>query len=75
MIKLNDVMIKIKELEKEITERDDIVQIDFYTDESGSIHSSDHEYFSFGKLKDLKQFLKLDIDYILRNRKKYPIRE
>jgi len=73
MIKLNEVLIKIRELEKEIIDISNIIQLDFYTDGSGSVHSNDHEYFCFEDIKDLKVFMQMDFEYIIKNRKKYPI--
>jgi hypothetical protein len=73
MFKLNELLMKIESLEKQITEISNIVQLDIYTDGSGSIHSSDHEYFCFETTKDLKLFMGLENDYIIKYRKKYPI--
>jgi hypothetical protein len=73
MISLNEILIKIRELEKEIIDISNIIQLDFYTDGSGSIHSSDHEYFCFEDIKDLKVFMQMDYEYLIKYRKKYPI--
>ena len=75
MIKLNEILLKIRELEKEIFEISNILQLDFYSDGSGSIHSNDHEYFYFEDIKDLKVFMQMDYEYIIKNRKEYPIYE
>jgi hypothetical protein len=69
MIKLNEILYKINQLEKEIFEISNILQLDFYTDGSGSIHSSDHEYFCFEEIKDLRVFMQMDFEYIIKNRK------
>jgi len=73
MVKLNEVLTKIEGLEKEIADVSNIVQLDFYTDRSGSIHSTDHEYFCFEEIKDLRIFMQMDFEYLIRNRKEYPI--
>lgn len=77
MISLQDILTKITEIEEKIRyeyhEIDDIISIEFYSDESGSIHSDVYEYFSFEKLKDLKYFMSLDNYYIIQYRKKYPL--
>ena len=73
MIKLNDILNKINTIELDVTDISNIITIEFYTDYSGSIHSTDHEYFCFECLNDLQNFMKLDNDYIIRNRKVYPI--
>lgn len=73
MIILDDILDKIKELEHEIVDISNILSLEFFTDGSGSIHSNEAEYFCFENIKDLKQFVKLDNDYIIRNRRKYPI--
>jgi hypothetical protein len=77
MPSLNEIIDKIKQIEKEIGyeyhEIADIISIEFYTDGSGSIHSNEYEYFSFEKFSDLKHFVRLDFNYIMQYRKKYPL--
>jgi len=73
MVKLNDILTKIKGLENEIEDISNIVQLDFYTDGSGSIHSIDCEYFCFEEIKDLRIFMQMDFEYLIKYRKKYPI--
>ena len=77
MPSLNDIIDKIKQIEEEIGyelhEINDIISIEFYTDGSGSIHSNEYEYFSFEKFSDLKHFVRLDVNYIMQYRKKYPL--
>jgi len=73
MIKLSEVLNKINGLEAEIIDSSNIVHLDFYTEGSGTIHSESHEYFCFEDIKDLRVFMQMDFEYIIRNRKKYPI--
>ena len=68
---LKEILQKINSIEYDIEETSNIVSIEFYTDGSGHICSSDHYYFEFEQLKDLNEFLKLDNEYIIRNRKRF----
>ena len=70
---LKNVLDKINEIERSEYEISNIISIQFYTDGSGSIHSTDHEYFCFNSIKDLKFFMQMDFEYIIKYRKKYPI--
>jgi hypothetical protein len=74
---IKDILYKIKSLETDlhlyVNTIDDIVILEFYSDESGSIHSSECQFFEFEKLFELKEFMKLSNDYIIRKRKYYPL--
>ena len=73
MIKLKDVLDKIRELELLIGEIYNIIEITFYSDGSGCITTQDYSFFEFEEYSDLKYFMRLDNEYLIKNRRKYPI--
>ena len=73
MIKLKDVLDKLQELELLIGEIYNIIEITFYSDGSGRIATQDHSFFEFEEYSDLKYFMRLDNEYLIKNRRKYPI--
>jgi len=70
-MKLKEILSKIESLEKDLIDINNIITIEFHSDYNGSIHSHDCEYFSFEELSDLKTFIAMNNDYIIRNRIKY----
>lgn len=77
MLKLKDILNKINSLENDYRLHthsiDDIIVLDFYSDESGSIHTTECQFFEFDKISELKEFVKLSNEYIIMKRKNYPL--